>query len=71
MGKVVLKILLSYLALKFNLVQLPKSIKINKFLFVSFLIGIGFTLSIFTSNNAYADIFIFVQAKAAVLAHFY
>jgi len=67
-GKPIGILLFSYFACKFNLAQLPENININKLLYVSFLGGIGFIMSIFISNIAYTDLLLVEQAKVAVLA---
>ncbi|MDO9136376.1 MAG: Na+/H+ antiporter NhaA [Lutibacter sp.] len=59
--------LLSYIAIKFKFADLPKGVKYKELLGVSILGGLGFTMSLFITNLAYADEAFIAAAKMGVI----
>jgi NhaA family Na+:H+ antiporter len=59
--------LLSYLAIRFKLADLPKGIEFKQLLGVSILGGLGFTMSLFITNLAYNDETFIAAAKMGVI----
>ncbi len=58
----------SYIAIKLGLAKLPEDTSMNQLFGVSFLGGIGFTMSIFVADLAYSDNpELLIQSKTAVL----
>jgi NhaA family Na+:H+ antiporter len=58
----------SYIAIKLGLAKLPEDTSMNQLFGVSFLGGIGFTMSIFVADLAYSDdIQLLIESKTAVL----
>lgn len=61
--------LFSWLGLKLKLTQLPEHVNMKQIIGVSFLAGVGFTMSIFISNLAFNDsILLLDSAKVGILA---
>ncbi len=59
---------LSWLALKFKWANLPESVSFKQVIGVSFLAGVGFTMSMFITNLAYTDLEMVRSAKMGILA---
>jgi len=58
----------SYIAIKLGLAKLPEDTSMNQLFGVSFLGGIGFTMSIFVADLAYSDdMQLLIESKTAVL----
>ncbi len=55
------------LALKSGVTRLPEKTTLGQFYAVSILAGIGFTMSLFISSLAYADLRLIISAKLAIL----
>lgn len=66
-GNIIGIMLLSYLAIKFKLADLPKGVKFKNLLGVSILGGLGFTMSLFITNLAYDNEAFIVAAKMGVI----
>jgi Na+:H+ antiporter, NhaA family len=66
-GKFLGIFLISYVAVKFRLASLSPDIKWSHLLGVSFLGGIGFTMSIFIANLAFTDSIIITASKMSIL----
>ncbi len=60
--------LFSFLAIKFNLAELPENVSFRQLAGVSFLGGLGFTMSLFINNLAYKDPLLINSAKMGILA---
>jgi len=59
--------LLSYMAIKFKLADLPEGIEFKQLLGVSILGGLGFTMSLFITNLAYGDEALIAAAKMGII----
>jgi NhaA family Na+:H+ antiporter len=59
--------LFSYVSIKLNLAELPKNVSFSHLLGVSFLGGLGFTMSLFINNLAYSDPLLINSAKMGIL----
>lgn len=60
--------LLSWIGLKLKLTKLPEHVSMKQIIGVSFLAGVGFTMSIFISNLAFSDnILLLDSAKVGIL----
>ena len=69
LGKVIGIFGVSYLAIKMDIAKLPEGSSMSQLFGVSFLGGIGFTMSIFVADLAYAgDDELIFQAKVGILA---
>jgi Na+:H+ antiporter, NhaA family len=66
-GKFLGIFLTSYLAVKFKLASLSKDFNWNHLLGISLLGGIGFTMSIFIANLAFADANVITASKMSIL----
>jgi NhaA family Na+:H+ antiporter len=66
-GKFLGIFLTSYVAVKLRLASISPEIKWNHLLGVSFLGGIGFTMSIFIANLAFTDSAIITASKMSIL----
>lgn len=66
-GKITGIFLFAYLAVKLRLADLPTDIKWKHIFGVGMLGGIGFTMSLFISNLAYANVILLNQAKLGIL----
>ena len=68
LGKFLGVLLLSYLSVKLNLTTLPKDVNFKHIMGVSFLAGVGFTMSIFIANLAFNTAPAFIDsAKIGIL----
>jgi len=68
LGKFIGVSLLSYLSVKLNLTTLPKDVNFKHIMGVSFLAGVGFTMSIFIANLAFNTAPAFIDsAKIGIL----
>ncbi|MDP3358181.1 MAG: Na+/H+ antiporter NhaA [Lutibacter sp.] len=67
LGNTIGIMLLSYMAIKFKLADLPKGVKLKNLLGVSILGGLGFTMSLFITNLAYDDETLIAAAKMGVI----
>jgi len=68
LGKVIGITGFTYLAVKFGLAELPKSIKMKHIFGLSFLGGFGFTMSLFINNLSISDNLLEDSAKLGILA---
>lgn len=69
LGKSIGITLFSYIGLKVGLIKLPEGVVMRQIIGVSFLAGVGFTMSIFIANLAFADNSVFMSAsKLGILA---
>lgn len=59
--------LFSFLAIKLNIAELPEKVSIQQLAGVSFLGGLGFTMSLFINNLAYNDYSLLNSAKMGIL----
>lgn len=59
--------LFSFIAIKTNIAELPEKVSIKQLAGVSFLGGLGFTMSLFINNLAYSDISLLNSAKMGIL----
>jgi NhaA family Na+:H+ antiporter len=59
--------LVSFLAIKFKLSELPKNVNFKSLAGVSFLGGLGFTMSLFINNLAFTDDTLIDSAKIGIL----
>jgi len=66
-GNVIGIFLSSWLSLKLKLSELPKNVNIKQLAGVSFLGGLGFTMSLFINNLAYTDQVLIDSAKMGIL----
>ena len=66
-GKFVGIFLISFLAIKFKISELPKNVNFTSLAGVSFLGGLGFTMSLFINNLAYTDDALIDSAKIGIL----
>lgn len=66
-GKFLGIFLISFLAIKFKLSELPKNVNFMNLAGVSFLGGLGFTMSLFINNLAFTDEVIISSAKMGIL----
>lgn len=66
-GNVVGIFLFSWLAIKLNISELPENVNFKQLLGVSFLGGLGFTMSLFINNLAYTDPVLIDSAKIGIL----
>jgi NhaA family Na+:H+ antiporter len=67
-GKVLGIFGISLLAIKLGIARLPENATLNQLFGVSFLGGIGFTMSIFVAELAYSDnLTLLIQSKTAIL----
>ncbi|WP_163326080.1 Na+/H+ antiporter NhaA [Draconibacterium mangrovi] len=66
-GKFVGIFLVSFLAIKFKLSELPKNVNFMSLAGVSFLGGLGFTMSLFINNLAFTDEVLIDSAKIGIL----
>jgi len=57
----------SWLAIKFNVAELPENVNFKQLAGVSFLGGLGFTMSLFINNLAYTDAALIDSAKMGIL----
>ena len=57
----------SWLAIRFNIAELPENVNFKQLAGVSFLGGLGFTMSLFINNLAYADATLIDSAKMGIL----
>ncbi len=57
----------SWLAIKFNLAELPQSVNFKQLAGVSFLGGLGFTMSLFINDLAYSSELLIDSAKMGIL----
>lgn len=57
----------SWLAIKFNIAELPERVNFKQLAGVSFLGGLGFTMSLFINNLAYTDQALIDSAKMGIL----
>lgn len=57
----------SWLAIKFNVAELPERVNFKQLAGVSFLGGLGFTMSLFINNLAYTDQALIDSAKMGIL----
>ncbi len=57
----------SWLAIKFNIAQLPDNVNFKQLAGVSFLGGLGFTMSLFINSLAYTDATLIDSAKMGIL----
>lgn len=67
LGNTIGIMLLSYLAIKLKLADLPEGIEFKQLLGVSILGGLGFTMSLFITNLAYNDEAFIAAAKMGVI----
>ena len=66
-GKLTGVFMFTYLAVKLNVTALYKEMNWSNLFGVSLLTGIGFTMSIFIANLAFADVQIITQSKLSIL----
>ncbi|QIA08583.1 Na+/H+ antiporter NhaA [Draconibacterium halophilum] len=66
-GKFVGIFLVSFLAIKFKISELPKNVNFTSLAGVSFLGGLGFTMSLFINNLAFTDEILINSAKMGIL----
>ncbi|MDO9594142.1 MAG: Na+/H+ antiporter NhaA [Lutibacter sp.] len=66
-GNAVGIMLLSYLAIRFKMADLPEGVEFKQLLGVSILGGLGFTMSLFITNLAYDDEAFIAAAKMGVI----
>ena len=59
--------LFSFLAIKFNIAELPENVSFQQLAGVSFLGGLGFTMSLFINNLAYTEPSLINSAKMGIL----
>ena len=59
--------LFSWLSVKLKLAELPESVSYKQLVGVSFLGGLGFTMSLFINNLAYTDQILIDSAKVGIL----
>ncbi|WP_321374331.1 Na+/H+ antiporter NhaA [uncultured Draconibacterium sp.] len=57
----------SWLSIKLNIAELPKNVNFKQLAGVSFLGGLGFTMSLFINNLAYTDAALIDSAKMGIL----
>jgi NhaA family Na+:H+ antiporter len=57
----------SWLAIKFDIAELPENVNFKQLAGVSFLGGLGFTMSLFINNLAYSDAALIDSAKMGIL----
>ncbi|MDX8339240.1 Na+/H+ antiporter NhaA [Draconibacterium sp. IB214405] len=57
----------SWLSIKLNIAELPKNVNFKQLAGVSFLGGLGFTMSLFINNLAYSDAALIDSAKMGIL----
>jgi NhaA family Na+:H+ antiporter len=57
----------SWLAIKFNIAELPENVNFKQLAGVSFLGGLGFTMSLFINGLAYTDTVLIDSAKMGIL----
>lgn len=57
----------SWLAIKLNIAELPENVNFKQLAGVSFLGGLGFTMSLFINNLAYTDTILIDSAKMGIL----
>jgi NhaA family Na+:H+ antiporter len=67
LGKPIGITLLSWLAVKIGIAELPANISWRQLFSASFLAGIGFTMSLFIANAAFSDPELLAQAKVGIL----
>lgn len=67
LGKFIGIFFFSWLAIKFNIAQLPKNVDFKQLAGVSFLGGLGFTMSLFINGLAYSDAALIDSAKIGIL----
>ncbi len=68
LGKVIGVYLFSWLAVKIGIAILPDGMNFSNLLGIALLGGVGFTMSLFIANLAFADEILLTQAKIGVLA---
>jgi len=67
LGKFIGILLISYLAVKFRLSELPENVTFKSLAGVSFLGGLGFTMALFINNLAFSDEVLINSAKMGIL----
>lgn len=67
LGKSIGISLFSWISLKLKWAQLPDNVRFNKIVAMSFLGGVGFTMSIFITNLAFTDRVLIDQAKTGII----
>lgn len=66
-GNVIGIFLFSWLSIKLNIAELPENVNFKQLAGVSFLGGLGFTMSLFINNLAYTDTVLIDSAKMGIL----
>jgi NhaA family Na+:H+ antiporter len=59
--------LLTWLAVRLNLAELPRDVSWPQLISTSFLAGIGFTMSLFIASAAFSDAALLAEAKLGIL----
>lgn len=67
-GKQVGVVIFSWLALKFNIAEMPKGVTWKQLYGVAILTGVGFTMSLFIAGLSFADPEVLDRAKTGILA---
>jgi Na+:H+ antiporter, NhaA family len=69
LGKSIGISLISYIGIKLKIIELPVDVNMRQIIGVSFIAGVGFTMSIFIANLAFSDSNLFADsAKIGILA---